>query len=133
MKKIGILFLALLFSVSMTLGISAQATQGVQPYWSETNSYDLTLLFSGSSAICGLSVYGTQGTTKITNCNMYLKDSSGTTVKSWTGNSATGDTLDFEKTATGITSGKSYTLSFSATVHRNGKTESVSGSITKKA
>lgn len=112
------------------IGVSAESI--VKPMWVDNNTYSLGIFYNGSTATCNLSISGASGTTKITNCNVYLKNSSGVTIASWTNYSATGDTLDFCKSTTGVSSGNTYTLSFSATVHRNGNTENISGSTTKK-
>lgn len=108
------------------------AAEGIAPMYSETNFCSVSVAFSGSTAYCDVTINGATGTTKIDNGTITLKDSSGNTVKQWTSQSATGASFYFSKSTTGVSSGNTYTLSFSATVHRNGKTENVSGSITKK-
>jgi hypothetical protein len=45
--------------------------------------------------------------------------------------SAVGATFRFSRIASPVTRGKTYTLSFTATVHRNGTATPVSGSITR--
>jgi hypothetical protein len=116
----------------MCFSISTSAAVSIQPFAVNTNTYTSFLTFSGNSAICNVTIYGATGTTQISNCTVTLKESNGTLVKEWTNQSATGDVLNFSKIATSVSSGKTYVLSFSATVHRNGTTENISGSITKK-
>ena len=71
------------------------------------------------------------GTTGISNCTITLTDSNGSVVKSWKNLSATGSTLTFLKTVSGVTKGETYTLSVTATVKTNGSSENVSDSVTK--
>lgn len=120
----------MIFVIILTVSTAAEGL--IQPYWINTDDVVLSISYTGSSAVCKVSIFGANGTTKITNCNVYLKDSNGSTVAGWTGYSETGDTLLFQETANGVSKGNSYTLSYSAKVYRNGTSEIISGSTTKK-
>lgn len=104
----------------------------IQPYYTDTNMTKITLSFSSDKATCSGTITGKSGTTSITNCTVKLTDSDGNIVKSWTNLSTTGTTLTFSKTATGVTKGKTYTLTVSATVNTSNSNERVSDSISKK-
>lgn len=113
--------------VIFCLSISVSA----EPRYSDNCSITLKLTYSSSGASCYARIKGNTGTTSISNCNVTLTDSSGDTVKSWTNLSANGTTLIFSKTASGVTKGETYTLSVTATVKRNGSSETVSDSVTR--
>ena len=114
----------------MCFSISASAAIAIQPF-ADANASTISLSFSGSTAYCSLTINGATGTTKIDNCTVTLRESNGTLINQWTNQSATGTRLSFDKSTTTVTKNKTYTLSFSATIYRNGKTEPISGSITK--
>lgn len=116
------LTLSLLFCMGIPLAAQAR--------YSDNNNITLQLTFSSGGANCYTKIVGSAGTTSITNCTMTLKDSSGTVVKTWSSLPSTGGILIASKTATGVTKGKTYTLSISATVNRNGTSERVSDSVT---
>lgn len=104
----------------------------VSARYSDTNTITLSLSYSSEKgATCYGKIIGKSGTTSITNCNFTLTDSDGNEVKSWSNLSATGATLTFSKSASGVTKGETYTLSVSATVNRNGSSENVSDSISR--
>ena len=133
MKKAKRILKLLILCISiLCFSISTSATVAIQPFAVNTNTYTTSLYFSGSTASCNLTIYGATGTTQISNCTITLKESNGTLIKEWTNQSVVGNELYFSKTATTVSSGKTYILSFSATVYRNGTTENISGSITKK-
>ena len=114
----------------LCLTISASALIAIEPL--STNTYTLSLTFSGTTATCGLTINGASGTTKIDNCTVTLTDdSNGAVVAEWTNLSATGARLFFSRNASPVVRGRIYTLSFSATIHRNGTTQPISGSITR--
>ncbi len=102
-----------------------------EPRYSDNNTITLSLSYTSSGASCYARIKGGTGTTSITNCTVKLTDSNGNVVKSWTGLSATGTSLVFSKTATGVTKGETYTLSVSATVNTSNSNERVSDSISK--
>jgi len=102
----------------------------IEPFSINTNTYTLFLTFSGNTAYCDLTITGATGTTHINNCTITLKESNGTPVSQWTNLSASGTKLTASRTAS-VSTGKTYVLSFSATVHRNGVAEPISGSITR--
>lgn len=113
--------------IMFCLSISVSA----EPRYSDNSTITLGLSYSLSGASCYARIKGSTGTTSISNCTVTLTDSKGSVVKSWTNLSATGTTLTFSKTASGVTKGESYTLSVTATVNRNGSSENVSDSVTK--
>lgn len=117
---------------ALCFSISASAAVVIQPFAINTHTYTITLTFSGNTAYCTVNIYGANGTTSIDNCTVSLKESGGSFSKDWTNQSAVGNALYFSKTASSVSQGKTYTLSFTATVHCNGTAENISGSITKK-
>lgn len=102
-----------------------------EPRYSDNCTITQNLSFSSSEASCYTRIKGKTGTTGISNCTITLTDSNGGVVKSWKNLSATGSTLTFLKTVSGVTKGETYTLSVTATVKTNGSSEEVSDSITK--
>jgi len=110
--------------------ISASAAVAIQPF-GMANTFTIFLTFSGNTAYCTVNIYGANGTTSIDNCTVTLKESGGSFSNSWKNQSATGAELYFNKSVSPVSQGKTYTLSFSATIHCNGTAENISGSITK--
>lgn len=113
------------------IAITSTAVTAIEPRYSDTNFVDVQLRISGTTAYCTLSVTGANGTKSITDGQLTLTDSKGNIVGDWSDLPSNSDTLFVSKTATGLTKGETYTLSFSANVNRNGKAEPVSGSSTK--
>lgn len=113
----------------LCLSVSALAAIAIEPF--SANTYTMSLAFSGNSATCGLTITGASGTTKIDNVTITLRESNGTLVNQWTNLSATGPVFTFSRSTTTVVQGRAYTLSFSATIHRNGVAEPISGSITR--
>lgn len=96
-----------------------------------TDSATTNLSFSGTRANCSAAVDGKIGTTKIT-ATVLLKrvNSNGTTtVKSWTGLSASGESLYFDSSYY-VASGYTYQIVVNANVYRNGTVENVTVSDT---
>ena len=135
-KKIIVLLLA--FSVIFTVGIPAfaqkkpsgsQTNSGIHVLWVNTDTDTASLNFSGDCAECTSEIFGKEGTTKITATALLKRvDSNGTTtVKAWTGLSASGDTFYFDRNYY-VSSGSTYEFEIDAKVYRNGKVESVSES-----
>lgn len=117
------LTLSLIFCMSIPLAAQAR--------YSDNNNITLKLTYSSSGADCYAKIIGDIGTTSITNCTISLTDTNGNVVAVWGNLSSTGGILIASKTATGVTKGKTYILSISATVNRNGVHEVVSDSLTK--
>jgi len=115
----------------LCFSISASAATAIQPFAINTHTYTITLTFSGDTAYCSVNIYGATGTTSIDNCTVTLKENGGSFTKNWTNLSAAGNSLYFSNSASPVSKGKTYTLSFSATVHCNGKSENIGGMITK--
>lgn len=124
--------IALMLSCFMLgmVSVTAFADQ-IQPYYSDTTPVKLSLGFSSGKATCSVMITGKSGTTSINDCTMTLTDDSGTVIASWSNLSSSGSSLSSTKKASGVTKGKTYTLSVTATVKRNGSSETVSDSVTR--
>jgi hypothetical protein len=100
----------------------------IQPYWTNVSSVSVSLSSSGKTAYCDATVSAYSGTTKIA-AIMVLeqKNADGTYshVKTWSGLSTISSYLSVGKTHT-ITPGRTYRLTITADVTRNGTTETVS-------
>lgn len=122
-KKIVSLTLALLMVLS--LSVSALA---ITPRWVTTDSCDVWLGFSGTTANCNVIIDGKSGTNKIV-ATVYLQkyvNGSYTTVTTWGGTSYS-DTYMLDDTANNCVKGTSYRLLVSATVYNvSGVSETVS-------
>ena len=96
-------------------------------FWVNTDTVRTDLEFSGTRADCSCVIHAKDGTSKIT-ATAYLKrvNSNGTTtVKAWTGLSASGDTFDFDGSYY-VASGYTYEFELDAGITRNGVTEYIS-------
>lgn len=120
-------FISILLSLTMIV-LTGTVVLAVEPRYSDTNFVDVQLRISGTTAYCTVSVTGAKGTTSITNGHLVLTDSKGNIKGDWSNLSSDSDTFFVSKTVTDLTTGETYTLSFSADVNRNGKKEPVSGS-----
>ncbi len=126
--------LLMVLILCFTLGGTALATDAntqisVFPQWTNTDVVNISLSFNGSKGSCGACVLGKTGTTEITGTVVLSrKNSNGTytTVKTWSGLDATGSKLIFDATYY-VTTGYTYRLTITATVYRNGTSETVSG------
>ena len=103
-----------------------------KPRYSNNNKITLSITYSSDEAVCYVKIIGDIGTTSITNCTVSLTDSNGNEVKSWSNLSSQSTMLICTKTASSVTKGETYTLSVSAYVNRNGSSEHVTDSISKK-
>lgn len=121
-----------IFFVFVVLLCTATAVSAVEPRLSDTNSVSVWLVFSGTTAYCDAKVTGADGTTSITNGHLVLTDSNGTVVADWNNLSSNSDKLTVSKVASDLIKGETYTLTFSAKVNRNGRTENVSNYVSKK-
>ena len=92
-----------------------------------TDDAKANLNFSGTRANCSAVVDGKSGTTKITATALLkrVNRNGTTTVKSWTGLSAAGDTFYFDKSYY-VASGYTYEFEINAKVYRNGTVENIS-------
>lgn len=126
--------LVLLISVNVPAFATVKpksSDSGIHIMYTNTDSASAYLDFSGTRADCSAIVEGKSGTTKIT-ATVYLKrvvGSTKTTVKAWTGLSASGDSFSFDKSYYAA-SGYNYELEIKAKVYRNGTVESISVSDT---
>ncbi len=93
---------------------------------------DFRGFFNVSTAYCDAIVTGADGTTSITDGHLVLTDSKRTEVAEWTDLSSSSKKLTVSKSVSGLTKGETYTLTFSATVNRNGRSEDVSNYVSKK-
>lgn len=118
--------------VLVIMACSAITIFAAEPRMSDTNSVTVRLTFSGTTAYCEAKVIGADGTTSITDGHLVLTDSKGTVVAEWTDLSANGKALTFSDSVSGLTKGETYTLTFSAKVNRNGRSEDVSNYVSKK-
>lgn len=116
--------------ILLSLSICVFAEQA-QPYYADTARTQITLSFSSGKATCSGAITGKSGTTSITNCTVNLTASNGDVIASWNNLSSTGTALTFSRTASGVTKGETYTLSVTATINRNGSSDTVSDSVTK--
>ena len=103
-----------------------------KPRYSNNNKITLSITYSSDEAVCYVKIKGDIGTTSITNCTVSLTDSNGNEVKSWSNLSSQSTMLICTKTASSVTKGETYTLSVSAYINRNGSSEHVTDSISKK-
>ena len=122
------LLLSFLIIISFSARIFASP---VQPYYSDTNRTQITLSFSSGKAICSGTIIGKKDTKSISG-TITLSDSNGNIVSSWSDLSSRGNVLNFYKSSSSVTKGETYTLSVSAYVNRNGSSEHVTDSISKK-
>jgi len=101
---------------------------GIAPYWENVSRINMTLSSSNNTASADVSIFGMTGTTSI-NATITLSrvNSNGTltTVRTWSNQSSSSSLFTFSGT-NAITSGNTYRLSVSATVIRNGVSETVS-------
>lgn len=105
----------------------ASTDSGMHILLVNTDDAKANLDFSGTCADCSSIIHGKSGTNKIT-ATVLLKrlNSNGTTtVKSWTGLSASGDTFYFDQSYY-VASGYTYEVVVNAKVYRNGTVENIS-------
>lgn len=123
-------FISILMAL-VVLICTATAVLAVEPRMSDTTKVTVTLVFSDTTAYCDAIVTGADGTTSITDGHLVLTDSSGTVVADWTNLSSNSEKLTVSKTVSGLTKGKTYTLTISAKVNRNGESEYVGNYVSK--
>lgn len=121
--------LLLIGILTLCFSISASAAIAIEPFSATTHVVNLT--FSGNTATCVVTINGASGTTRIDNVTITLRESDGTLVAQWSNLSAVGPVFTFSRNASPVTRGKTYTLSFTATIHRNGAAQPIGGSITR--
>jgi hypothetical protein len=115
----------------MCLSLSTAAFVPIQPLTAATAT--MALAFSGNNANCDITITGASGTTRIDNVTVILRDdTAGREVARWSNLSANGTTFRFSRIANPVTQGRTYTLSFTATVHRNGVATPIGGDITRR-
>lgn len=135
-KKIFALLLtaSLIFTASFPAfaqekAAAAKADSGIHILWTNTDTATATLNFSGDCADCSSIIHGKDGTSKITATALLKRVNSNgtTTVKAWTGLSASGDTFYFDRQYY-VSSGYTYEFEIDAQVYRNGTVEYISES-----
>lgn len=106
---------------------AAKTDSGFHILWTNTDYATATLNFSGDRADCSAIIHAKDGTTKITATALLKRvESNGTTtVKAWTGLSAEGDTLYFDRQYY-VAGGYTYEFEIDAQVYRNGTVEYIS-------
>ncbi|MCM1579102.1 MAG: hypothetical protein NC078_09930 [Ruminococcus sp.] len=127
LKNFCSVLLALIMLACMAATVSA-----AEPRLSDTNSVSVRLTFSGTTASCDVTVTGAKETTSITDGHLVLTDSKGNVAGEWTDLSSSSNTLTVSKTVSGLTKGETYTLTFTGKANRNGGSENISGSVSKK-
>lgn len=125
-KSLSSIFLALLIMM-----LTATTVSSVEPRFSDTHSVIILLSISNTTATCQVEVEGANGTTSIKDGCLILKDSKENIIGNWTNLSSSGSTMSVSKTVENLVKGETYTLTFSANVIRNGRTEPISGSKSK--
>ncbi len=111
---------------------TAMTVSAVEPRYSDTNSVTVYLVFSGTTAYCDATVTGADGTTSITDGHLVLTDSNGAVVGEWKNLSSNSKKLTVSKSVSGLIGGETYTLTISAKVNRNGRSEDVGNYVSKK-
>ena len=129
MKKLITKFTAIVVSVMCAFCLTLSVFSYLD--YSDTNEIIISLSFTSDKAYCSAEISGAIGTTSITDCTVTLTDSKGNEVKSWSGLSAVGYRLIVVETVQGVKKGETYTLSVTATVNRDGRSETVSDSFTR--
>lgn len=124
-------FISILMAL-VVLICTATAVLAVEPRMSDTTKVTVTLVFSDTTAYCDAIVTGADGTTSITDGHLVLTDSNGTVVGDFPNLSSNSKKLTVSETVSGLTKGETYTLTFSAKVNRNGRSEDVSNYVSKK-
>lgn len=106
---------------------SADSTMHIM--WENTDVASVFLNFDGDCAECAGYVEGKTGTSKITATALLKRVNSNgtTTVKAWTGLSASGANFYFDKSYY-VSSGYTYIFEIDAQVYRNGTVEYISES-----
>lgn len=130
----ALLTVTLIFSVSgralaLANNDKCMISESIGVQWINTALIDVTLSFDGSKAICGACVIGKVGVTEIAGkVTLEQKKSDGTyaTVKTWDNLYADDYILTFDG-AYYVSKGYTYRLTITATVYRNGVSETVSG------
>ena len=139
-KKVAGMFLGVILLFIQGIPLSAQSTQSeaslievyenFAPFWTNVNYISLDLYYENGNAQNFASIVGATGTTSI-NATFTLERQTifgnWTTVQTWTSR-ASGSSLTFFETAS-ASKGNKYRLSVTATVVRNGVSETVSTSF----
>ncbi len=117
------MFITVCIFLCLSLPVAAET---LQPRYNDSHLVYLNVTFSSTKASCTGKITGANGTEKITDCTVTLTDSKGNEIGSWENLSSLGSTLIFSKTAYGVEKGKTYTITITADVHRNGSVETLS-------
>lgn len=122
---------ALTFALLMLLSVSVWALE-VSPMWGTASYCDVSLNFTGTTANCGASIYGKDGTNKMT-VKVSLQRSNGgsySTVKTWE-ETVYKDSYILNGISGNCVKGTTYRLTVTATVYNtNGTSETVSNYTT---
>jgi hypothetical protein len=135
---------ALLVAVVMAVSLSttaiatnsiSQSNTLIEPFSQTTNSIDLTLTYSGTTATCTALIRGQTNVNRIVaNFTLSRVNANGTStvVRTWSNLTSSTRTLTFSGTFSPVSRGQTYRLDLVATVTTtSGITETVRGSITR--
>jgi hypothetical protein len=108
-----------------------QASAAVTPLWINTSTVSTAILFSGTDATCQVSINALSGSTIEADIYLYKQNANGTysLEESWL--DETSASIFFFSEPYTVISGKTYKLSVTAVVTRNGTSETVSSSVTR--
>ncbi len=105
----------------------APAFGAVAPLWVDVNQAGANLKCTGNLASCSAYVIGKTGTNRITGKAVLARRNSNgsyTTVRTWSNLVSSSCYLDFSGSHY-VTTGYTYRLAFTATVYRNGSSETI--------
>jgi hypothetical protein len=132
-KKSAAVILALILLIALGGQALAAGDAGtpvsriIAPLWVNIDQAGANLTFTGSLANCSAYVIGKTGTSRITGKAVLARRNSNgtyTTVCTWSNLASNSRYLDFSGSSY-VTTGYTYRLAFTATVYRNGSSETV--------
>ena len=126
-RKKHLLTFALAVIMAFSMGGAALAN-GIAPHWDNTRVCFPALTFSGTTAVCDVTIQGMSGTTEIDpTITLQKKKASGgfSADTSWEPSASNGDSFYWSDTRPNCTSGTDYRLKIVADVTRNGTTETI--------
>lgn len=111
---------------------SMSLTAFAQKQYSSVSIVSVSLKYASEKAYCTAKIVGIAETKSFTDCTLILTDSAGNIVESWAIDYQSGSSLSISKISNTVKQGKTYTLTFTATVHSGNSSEIVTESTTKK-
>ncbi|QAT48495.1 hypothetical protein EQM14_01160 [Caproiciproducens sp. NJN-50] len=117
------------FASEKTKATTSTTDSGIHIMWTNTDIATANVNFYGDRAECTSTIHGKDGTSKITATALLKRVNSNgtTTVKAWTGLSASGANFYFDKSYY-VSSGYTYIFEINAQVYRNGTVEYITES-----